>query len=171
MAAAVVLDPRAVPKGLDDSKRIAPGRRVELSEEIMASARGVAIASVPAATIDALNIRGATLLAMRRAVLALGVAPARVLVDGRDEVPGLSVPCLALVEGDGRSVSIAAASIVAKVARDRMMARAAEVWPGYGFEHHVGYPTPAHRAAIEAHGACPLHRRSFGTVRRLARGG
>ena len=169
VAAAVVLDPRIVPDGLDDFKRLTAARREVLSAEIMRTARAVAIVSLPAPAIDALNIRRATLLAMRRAILALAIRPARVLVDGRDPVPDLPVPGLCMVEGDRRSVSIAASSIVAKVARDRMMTLADAQWPAYGFASHVGYPTAAHRAALETHGPCPLHRRSFGTVRRLVR--
>ena len=167
VAAAVVLDPRHVPEGLNDSKKLKPARREELCALVLASARAVAIASLPAPVIDRVNIRRASLLAMRRAVLTLALPPARVLVDGKDPVPDLSVPCLPMVDGDARSVSIAAASIVAKVARDRMMAVAGAGWPAYGFEGHVGYPTAAHRAALEAHGPSPLHRRSFGTGRRL----
>ena len=170
VAAAVVLDPRAVPAGLNDSKKLTAAKREALSAQIVQAARAVAVASLPAPAIDALNIRRATLLAMRRAVGALAVQPARVLVDGRDPIPDLPVPGLCMVEGDRRSVSIAAASIVAKVARDRMMALADAQWPAYGFAGHVGYPTVAHREALEEHGACPLHRRSFGTVRRLAGG-
>ena len=170
VAAAVILDPRAVPAGLNDSKKLTAARREALSAAILRAARAVAVASLPAPAIDALNIRRATLEAMRRAVDALALQPARVLVDGRDPIPDLSVPGLCMVEGDRRSVSIAAASIVAKVARDRMMALADDEWPLYGFASHVGYPTPAHRAALQAHGPCPLHRRSFGTVRHLAGG-
>lgn len=167
VAAAVVLDPHAVPDGLNDSKKLTPAKRAELSMAVMRSARAVAVVSLPAPVIDAMNIRRATLEAMRRAVTALAVTPARVLVDGRDAIPDLPVPGLCMVNGDARSVSIAAASIVAKVARDRMMALADDAWPLYGFASHVGYPTPAHRDALAAHGPCPLHRRSFGTVKRL----
>ena len=168
VAAAVALDPRAVPDGLNDSKKLSPKRREELSALVLASARAVAIASLPATVIDRVNIRRAALLAMRRAVRSLPDAPARVLVDGKDAIPDLSVPCTTMVDGDARSVSIAAASIVAKVARDRMMAIADERWPLYGLGGHKGYPTPTHRAALEEHGPSPLHRRSFGTVRKLA---
>ena len=131
----------------------------------MRRARAVAIASVPAGTIDAINIRAASLLAMRRAVLALALRPDRVLVDGNDRPAGLPCPSDPIVGGDARSVSIAAASIVAKVARDRMMLRAGERWPAYGFERHVGYGTKAHIEAIEAHGSCPIHRLSFGRLK------
>ena len=168
VAAAVVLDPSAVPDGLDDSKRLTPEAREILSGEILQAAPAVSVCALPAPVIDRLNIRAASLEAMRRAVLALAVPPRRVLVDGRDRPPGLLCRSDAVVGGDRLSVSIAAASIVAKVARDRMMQRAAERWPVYGWEGHKGYPVPSHRAAIEAHGASPLHRRSFGIVRRMA---
>ena len=167
VAGAVVLDPERVPRGLNDSKSLDRATRERLVGEITASARAVAVVSLPARTIDRLNIRGATLEAMRQAILALAITPARILVDGRDEVPGVAVPCEAIVKGDMRSVSIAAASIVAKVARDHMMASADSAWPRYGFAQHVGYPTSTHRRALEGHGLSPIHRRSFGTVRRM----
>ena len=165
VAAAVVLDPMNFPNGLDDSKALSAPERERLAARIVDLAPAIAIADVPATLIDRLNIRMASLLAMKRAVLALAVPPERILVDGRDDVPGLHMPCEAIVGGDARSVSIAAASIIAKVTRDRMMGRAAERWPNYGFEGHKGYPTPSHRAAIEAYGPCLLHRRTFGSVK------
>ncbi|MGH6720171.1 MAG: ribonuclease HII, partial [Alphaproteobacteria bacterium] len=122
---------------------------------------GIGIASV--AEIDALNIRAATLLAMTRAVAALGRAPAHVLVDG-NAVPLVACPATAVVGGDGLSLSIAAASIVAKVTRDRMMDELAEACPGYGFERHKGYGTAGHRAALARLGPSPHHRRSFRPV-------
>lgn len=167
VAAAVVLDPERVPFGLNDSKALDRTTRERLASEVAASARAVAVVSLPARTIDRLNIRGATLEAMRRAILALAVPPFRVLVDGRDTVPSLAAACETIVKGDARSVSIAAASIIAKVSRDRMMAVADSTWPQYGFAGHVGYPTPTHRKALEEYGPSPIHRRSFGTVRRL----
>ena len=164
-AAAVVLDPERVPEGLDDSKRLSPARREALSAAIHAAALAVCVASVPARAVDRLNVRRAALLAMRRAAEGLAVRPGLVLVDGLDRPPGLACPSEAVVGGDGRSVSIAAASIVAKVARDAMMRRAAERWPAYGFERHAGYGTAAHRAALARHGPCPLHRRTFGALK------
>ena len=164
-AAAVVLDPGAVPDGLNDSKRLTPSERERLSETIHRCALAVAISSLPAPIVDAVNIRAAALEAMRRAVLSLAVTPTRVLVDGNDRPPGLPCPSDPIVGGDARSVSIAAASIIAKVARDRMMIRAAERWPAYGFERHVGYGTKAHVTAIEEHGPCALHRLSFGRLK------
>ena len=166
-AAAVMLDPADVPDGLDDSKRLSAARRAALSAEILARALAVSVVSLPASEIDRVNIRVASLEAMRRAVRALALAPRRVLVDGRDRPPGLPCRSDAIVGGDALSVSIAAASIVAKVARDAMMEWAAARWPAYGWEGHKGYPVPSHREALERHGVSPLHRRSFGTVRRL----
>ena len=166
-AAAVILDPNDVPEGLDDSKRLTAARRVALHDAIVRRALAVSVASLPAPAIDTLNIRAASLEAMRRAVLALAVRPNRVLVDGRDRPPDLPCPSDPIIGGDAQSVSIAAASIIAKVVRDRMMMRAHERWPAYGFGDHKGYPTVAHRRAIAEHGPCALHRRSFGALRRL----
>ena len=166
MAAAVVLDPRRIPKGLDDSKRLTAVEREALFVEIAKRALAIAVASVSATGIDGTDIRKASLEAMRRACAALTMAPAHVIVDGRDKVPGLSCACTAVVKGDQRSQSVAAASIVAKVMRDRMMRRCAEQHPHYGFEMHVGYATRTHRDAISAHGAVErLHRLSFSPFR------
>ena len=165
-AAAVVLDPDNIPDGLDDSKRLDAAQRETLFAEILARATAVAFASLCAASIDAGDIRKASLEAMRRAVAGLPFPPLMVLADGRDVPPGL--PCLgrAVVRGDQRSQSIAAASIVAKVVRDRMMARAGACDGRYGFELHMGYATVRHRAAIVEHGpASRLHRLSFSPFR------
>jgi ribonuclease HII len=164
VAAAVVLDPAHVPAGLDDSKKLSAARREALFETIATTALAVSVASVTAAEIDALNIRQATLLAMRRAVAGLALVPAFVLVDGNDP-PTLPCLCEAIVKGDARVASIAAASIVAKVTRDRMMARLGERYPAYGFPGHVGYGTATHRAAILAQGPCPEHRYSFSPIK------
>lgn len=163
VAAAVVLDPKRVPKGLDDSKVLDRDRREALYEMIMARA-AVGVACVPARDIDATDIRKASLLAMSRAFASLPFAPAFALVDGRDRP---EVPCEveAVVRGDAAVASIAAASIVAKVVRDRLMRRLCAHYPVYGFSRHVGYATPEHRAAISAHGACPYHRLSFAPFR------
>ena len=163
VAAAVILDPDRIPQGLADSKLLTPARRESLFSEILATAQ-IGVGSVCAARIDAINIRQATLLAMRRAVAALPVAPVRVLVDGNDP-PVLPCACEAIVKGDGRVLSIAAASIVAKVMRDRAMTRLDKAFPGYGFAEHAGYGTPRHRAALASLGPCPEHRRSFGMLR------
>lgn len=166
VVAAVRLDPHRIPSGLNDSKKLSAERRNELYAEIMASAE-VAIATAPPDAIVALNIRGATLAAMARAVLALPRTPDRVLVDGRDVPMGLPCPGQALVGGDGRSVSIAAASIVAKVTRDRMCEIMDCDAPGFGFAGHKGYGTAAHLAALQAHGPCRHHRRDFAPVAAL----
>ncbi|GGK30053.1 ribonuclease HII [Salinarimonas ramus] len=153
-----------VPRGLADSKKLAAERRDALYETILARAH-VAIASAGPAEIDRRNIRGATLAAMCRALLALPCAPDLALVDGRDVPPGLSCEGRAVIGGDGEIAAIAAASIVAKVMRDRMMRRLDLVHPGYGFARHMGYGTPEHLAALAARGVCPAHRRSFAPVR------
>jgi ribonuclease HII len=164
VAAAVILDPARVPAGLDDSKKLPPAIRAELYGEIMERALAVTVASATAAEIDGVNIRQATLLAMRRAAAALPLKPLHVLVDGNDP-PVLACGCEAIVQGDGAVASIAAASIVAKVTRDRMMARLCRRYPAYGFSVHAGYATLRHRRAIAEHGPCPEHRYSFAPVK------
>jgi ribonuclease HII len=160
VASAVILDPKRIPKGLNDSKQLTPQRREELYEEILATS-DVAIASLSAASVDRYNILRASLEAMRRAVASLPKTARFVLVDGRDVPAGLSCPAKALIKGDARSFSIAAASIVAKVTRDRMMRSAGITYPHYGFEQHAGYATEIHRTAITAHGPCAIHRMTF----------
>ncbi|WP_416408223.1 ribonuclease HII [Agrobacterium rosae] len=164
VAAAVILDPENIPEGLNDSKKLSKARREVLFEKILETSI-VSVASSGPVLIDRMNILRASLDAMRRAVLGLHTAPAIVLADGRDIPPGLSCDAKAVIKGDGRSVSIAAASIIAKVTRDRMMERAGLIHPAYGFEAHVGYGTPTHLRAIEANGPCPLHRMSFRPMR------
>jgi ribonuclease HII len=164
--AAVILDPKNLPRGLDDSKKLSASRREALSVEIFARALAVSVALAPAAEIDAVNIRQATLNAMARAARALALPPQFVLVDGKD-LPELPCPGRAVIKGDATSLSIAAASIVAKVARDRLMARLDGLHPGYGFAVHAGYPTEAHRAALRQLGPCREHRRSYKPVRLL----
>jgi ribonuclease HII len=159
--AAVILDPRNLPKGVQDSKTLSAERREELSRSILDKALGVAIAFASAREIDAFNIRGATLRAMARAVGALALRPDFALVDGRDVPDGLCCQARALIGGDGLSLSIAAASIVAKVARDALMTRLHAHYPEYGFASHVGYATRAHIEALARCGPSPLHRRSF----------
>ncbi|WP_133708593.1 ribonuclease HII [Rhizobium sp. BK313] len=165
VAAAVILDPERIPDGLNDSKQLSAARREALFVEILATAT-VSIASSSAARIDITDIRKASLDAMRRAICSLAVPASYVLTDGLDVPGGLACPGKAVVKGDARSFSIAAASIVAKVTRDRMMARAGDVFPAYGFAAHVGYGTAQHRAGIEKHGPCFLHRMSFRPLRR-----
>jgi ribonuclease HII len=164
VAAAVILDPRNTPSGLNDSKKLSAAQRESLFDAILETSV-VSIASSSPRHIDRRDIRKASLDAMRRAVAGLAVAPRHVLVDGRDVPPSLTASAQALVKGDSRSLSIAAASIVAKVMRDRMMARAGLVHPAYGFEIHAGYGTERHRSAIAVHGPCPLHRMSFRPLR------
>ena len=166
-AAAVILDPSRLPAGVDDSKRLSAAAREEAYGLIAGTATAIAVALASAEEVDATNIRRASHAAMRRAAAALAVAPAYLLIDGNDMPGGLPCAGEALVKGDARALSIAAASIVAKVTRDRLMRRLAAHHPAYGFARHVGYPTPGHLAALRANGACPYHRRTFAPVRAL----
>ncbi|MEZ5810696.1 MAG: ribonuclease HII [Rhizobiaceae bacterium] len=169
VAAAVVLDPDDIPAGLDDSKRLGASERERLFEAITGSALAVSFSTVAAEAIDGSDIRKASLAAMARAVAGLAVWPGFALVDGRDLPAALCCPGRALIKGDQRSQSIAAASIVAKVARDRMMHRAGLAHPAYGFQSHAGYGTAAHRAAITAQGGIRrLHRFSFAPLKEMA---
>jgi ribonuclease HII len=163
VAAAVILDRGKFPRGIDDSKVVPAPLRERICARLYEVARvGVGIASVE--EIDTLNIYWARMLAMTRAVDALGLDPEMVLVDG-NRCPRWERPSVAIVAGDAKSRSIAAASIVAKVTRDRIMADHARAWPGYGWETNKGYPTPDHCRALKELGATPLHRRSFARVR------
>lgn len=162
VAAAVILDPDRIPKGLDDSKRLTRERREELFEQICATA-SFAVAVAPPSRIERDNILRASLWALARAVHALPQAPQHVFVDGRDRI---DVPCGcdAVIGGDGLVLSIAAASIVAKVSRDRLMCRLAQDYPGYGFEQHMGYGVPVHLDALDRLGPTVHHRRLFAPV-------
>ncbi len=160
-AAAVVLDPARIPPGLDDSKALGESARDRLFDVIVAEARAVAVVFASAAEIDRTDVRAATLSAMAGAVRALAVVPRGVVVDGRDVPPGLGVPSRAIVGGDALHPAIMAASIIAKVARDRAMIAIAARHPGYGFERHKGYGTAEHRAALARLGPCPIHRMTF----------
>jgi ribonuclease HII len=165
VAAAVVLDRDHFPRGIDDSKKLPEPAREALCAKLMRQARcGVGIVSVE--EIDALNIYWARMLAMARAVESLGFEPAFVLVDGNC-CPRWERPSRPIVAGDAKCRSIAAASIIAKVTRDRIMADHARAFPGYGWETNRGYPTPDHRRALRELGPTPLHRRSFGLVREV----
>jgi len=163
VAAAVVLEPGLRIAGVDDSKRVPPEERERLFDAIHARAVGVAVAVVDHVTIDRINILQATRLAMSRALAALAVEPELVLTD-YVAVPDVRCPQRNLVEGDRRSASVAAASIIAKVTRDRIMAVADREFPVYGFGRHKGYATPEHREALERHGPCALHRRTFAGI-------
>ncbi|WP_128292427.1 ribonuclease HII [Afifella aestuarii] len=169
VAAAVILDQENIPVGIDDSKALTALRRQELYEEILGCA-DVAVAYCSTATVDRINIRNAALLAMARALRSLPQPADAVLVDGRDKVPNIDLPCEALIGGDASSLSIAAASIVAKVSRDRMMAHCDGVFAGYELGSHKGYATPAHRAALTRLGPCRLHRASFAPIAALLAG-
>jgi ribonuclease HII len=164
VAAAVVLAPGGRWEGLDDSKLVAPDMREEIFARVLNEARAFSWSVLGARAIDRSNILRASLEAMRRAVCRLRVAPDLVLVDGDYPVPGLTCNQRAIVDGDARLISIAAASVVAKVVRDRIMGRLDRVWPNYGFARHKGYATPEHLAALACHGPCPLHRYSFAPV-------
>ena len=163
VAAAVILDPRQPIAGLADSKKLTARRRERLYDEICAKALCCSIALASVAEIDRLNILQATLLAMQRAVAGLRLPPAKVLVDG-NRLPTLGVLAEAIVDGDATVPAISAASILAKVQRDRWCAEVDAQWPQYGFAAHKGYGTAAHLAALRAHGACEHHRRSFAPV-------
>jgi ribonuclease HII len=162
VAAAVILDPAKIPRGLNDSKKLDAEDREKLYDKIMASAQ-VAVAFGSTARIDRDNIRQASLWALARAVKALPVRPQLVFVDGIDKIDA-GCDCQAVISGDALVLSIAAASIVAKVTRDRLMTRIGEAHPGYGFERHMGYSVPEHFAALQSLGPCVHHRRSFAPV-------
>ena len=166
VAAAVMLDDRAPIRGLRDSKQLTARARERLFDEILAKALCCRIAQASVEEIDRLNILQATLLAMHRAVAGLRLRPHLVLVDG-NRTPAVDMPVRAIVKGDMTVPCISAASILAKVHRDRLCAELHERHPEYGFAGHKGYPTPTHLAALRAHGPCPEHRRSFAPVREL----
>ena len=162
VAAAVILDPKRIPRGLDDSKKLTAERREQLYDRICARAE-VAVAFASPARIDRDNILRASLWALARAVAALPVRPSLVFVDGRDKID-CGCDCRTVVSGDALVLSIAAASIVAKVTRDRLMGRIGAAYPGYGFERHMGYSVPEHFEALARLGPTVHHRRSFAPV-------
>jgi ribonuclease HII len=166
VAAAVILDPDHVPAGLADSKQLSPSRREYLADVIRRQALAWALGRAEAWEIDQINIHRASLLAMQRAVAALVLQPEQVLVDGC-HCPELSCPVQAIVRGDESVPAISAASILAKVARDREMVWWDGCYPGYGLARHKGYPTPHHLDALRRLGPTPIHRKSFAPVRRL----
>jgi len=163
VAAAVIFDPEVFIKGVNDSKQLAAERRAELYPQIQARARAVGVGIASPGEIDELNIFWATMAASERALLALAQAPEHVLVDGR-LIPELKLPQTKIVGGDRKSFCIAAASIIAKVTRDRMMVEYDAQYPDYGFAQHKGYCTADHFAALERFGPTPIHRRSFAPV-------
>ena len=169
VAAAVILDPRQTIDGLDDSKKLTPERREQIAVDIRRRALSWSVAWADAAEIDAINILAATMLAMRRAILGLGVIPASVRVDG-NRLPdlrlcGRQIPGEAIVGGDGCVAAISAASIIAKTTRDGIMLAMDSLYPDYGFARHKGYGTEVHRERLQRHGPCEQHRRSFAPVR------
>lgn len=165
VAAAVILDPDNLPEGVTDSKQLDAAARQEGFEQVMQRALAVGIGMASAAEIDTVNIRQATHNAMRRALAALSLAPAFALIDGNDCPKGLCCRAATLIKGDAISLSIAAASVIAKVTRDRLMQRMGEWHPQYGFADHVGYATKQHRQALAAHGPCAFHRFSFSPLK------
>lgn len=165
LCAAVILPPDDGIAGLDDSKKLTEVRRERLFDAIRASATAYAVIAVDAEEIDRLNIFQATMQGMARALHALAVPPELALIDGNKVPPGLPCPARALVGGDALERSIMAASVLAKVSRDRIMRALHAEHPEYGFDRHKGYPTPAHLQALRRLGACPQHRRSFAPVR------
>ncbi len=166
IAAAVILDPERPIAGLTDSKSLRPEARRRLADRIRRDALAWSIGRAEPSEIDRRNILQASLLAMRRAVLGLGIVPAKVRVDG-NRLPDVPMAVEAVVGGDGTVAEISAASILAKVARDREMQLLDKLAPGYGIESHKGYPTPSHKRALQRLGASPWHRRSFRPVREV----
>ena len=166
VAAAVILNPSKPIKGLNDSKKLSAKRRDALFDEIQDKALCLCVAQASVQEIDELNILRATLLAMQRAVAGLRLAPAKVLVDG-NQLPMLPMLCEAVVGGDALIAEISAASILAKVQRDRWCAEVDLTWPAYGFAKHKGYGTAAHMQALQEHGPCELHRRTFAPIAKL----
>jgi ribonuclease HII len=167
VAAAVVLDLSRKWDGLDDSKQLNAEARDEQFARVLEGARAFSWAVAGSRWIDRVNIRRATHAAMARAVAQLRIVPELVLVDGHETVASIAPTQQAVIGGDGRCLSIAAASVLAKVVRDRIMERLDRVWPVYGFARHKGYSTPEHMEALRVHGPCPIHRWSFSPVTEL----
>lgn len=163
--AAVILDPDKPISGLDDSKKLTARRRELLFDSICELSLAWKIVHIDMTTIDRINILQATLLGMQQSVAGLGIKPAHVLVDG-NRCPEFNIPATAIIGGDALEPAISAASILAKVSRDRYMLEQHLEWPAYGFDKNKGYPTAMHRAALQKFGPCPLHRRSFAPVQR-----
>ncbi|MGB3384200.1 MAG: ribonuclease HII [Marinomonas sp.] len=170
VAAAVILDPNKPIAGLADSKKLTEKKREALFVEIQEKALAYAVASASIEEIDQLNILHASMLAMSRAVNQLSVRAEHVLIDGNRVPKDLPCPAEAVVKGDARHAAISAASILAKVTRDREIVKMAAQYPQYGFEKHKGYPTAQHLAALELYGITPIHRRTFGPVKKILEG-
>ncbi len=166
VAAAVLVPDGWTLGGLNDSKKLTAVRRQTLEDEIKGSCLSWGVGVATHEEIDSINILQATFLAMRRALEGLSTAPMAVVVDGNRTIPDWPCAQMAVVEGDGKIASIAAASVLAKTCRDRMMQEQDALWPGYGFAVHMGYPTPSHLKALAELGPCPIHRRTFGPVRK-----
>ena len=166
VAAAVILDPARIPDGIDDSKRLTPARREALLADLTRHAV-IGIGRAEVAEIEALNILQASHLAMRRAILELRLRPAMALIDGNRAPSGLECPCRTVIGGDARCLSIAAASIVAKVTRDRIMVALSQQFPGYGWASNMGYGTKAHSDGLARLGVTPHHRRSFKPIHKI----
>ena len=166
VAAAVILDDFQQIEGLNDSKKLTPKKRELLAEEIKENAKAWSISSIEPEVIDEINILQASLLAMKKAIEGLIIEPDFALIDG-NKLPDLRCKAEAIVKGDARVQSIAAASILAKVERDKQMLDLHKLYPQYEFDRHKGYPTKVHMALLEEHGPCPEHRKTFGPVRRL----
>lgn len=166
VTAAVILDPENPIAGLDDSKKLSEKKRTVLAEQIKQKALCYCIARAEHGEVDELNVFHASLLAMQRAVEGLEMAPDKVLVDGKF-CPQLSYPCEAVIKGDAKVAAISAASILAKVARDKEMIALDKIYPGYGFARHKGYPTKLHIEALQALGICPIHRKSYKPVQKI----
>lgn len=166
VAAAVILDQSNIPDGLNDSKKLSPKRRDTLYDQIMQQALAVSVAEASVDEIDDINILEASMLAMRRAVAGLDMKPQAALVDG-NRAPGLEIHTRTLIKGDARSLSIAAASIIAKVFRDRLMKKLGELHPEYGWSSNAGYGVAKHMAALKLVGVTPFHRKSFAPIRQI----
>jgi len=166
VAAAVILNPDDIPEGLNDSKKLTVKKREVLYDEIYARALAVSIAEASVEEVDEINVLQASMLAMRRAVKGLQPKAGAALVDGNRD-PDLDLPTKTLIKGDGRSVSIAAASIIAKVFRDRKMAELAKIYPNYEWEKNAGYGVPAHMKGLYLVGISPFHRKSFAPIQKI----
>ncbi len=163
---ATILDPKKPIAGLNDSKKLTAGRRRELTEIIKERALAWSLATAGLEEIEGLNVLGATLLAMKRAVEGLSVLPDKVLIDG-NRAPAIDIPTETIIKGDVKIPEISAASIVAKVERDLAMMKYHELYPEYGFDVHKGYFTKSHLAALDKYGPCPIHRKTYAPVKRL----